>query len=42
MNFDNAICLGNNTYVDSREQRHTDPNVVAYFDFDNDYGFDMS
>ena len=35
VNFDDNICIGNNTLITHRSLRVSDPDVWAYFTFDN-------
>lgn len=42
LNLDNNICIGNNTYITRETRRNTDPDAIAYFNFDNIYGIDMT
>ena len=41
-NFDKLICIGNNTFISPDVSWLMDPDVLAYFNFENSYGLDMS
>ena len=42
MNIEGKICIGNNTLIDKDSRRDNDQNIFAYFNFDNEFGTDMS
>lgn len=42
MSLDELTCIGTTSFLHSDIQRETDPNVIAYFNFENIYGMDAS
>ncbi|CDW79104.1 UNKNOWN [Stylonychia lemnae] len=42
MRMEGRVCIGNNTVIDKNSRRDNDESIFAYFNFDNEFGSDMS